>query len=63
MREVKLEQREKTVGELELRLGKRESDLAQYVGQLQQQMDQRETDWWSKQLGESVAAASGEREA
>ena len=47
-------------GELELRLGKKESDLAQYVGQLQQQMDQRETDWWSKQLGKPVAAAGGE---
>jgi hypothetical protein len=29
------------VGELELRLGKKESDLAEYVGQLQTQMDQR----------------------
>ena len=56
LREIKLEQREKTVGELELRLGKKESDLAEYVGQLQTQMDQRESDWWGKQLGKPVAA-------
>ena len=56
LREIKLEQREKMVGELELRLGKRESDLAQYVGQLQTQMDDRESDWWSKQLGTAVVA-------
>ena len=46
------------VGDLELRLGKRETDLAQYVGQLQTQMDDRESDWWSKQLG-TAAVANG----
>ena len=55
LRESKLEQREKHVGELELRLGKKESDLAQYVGQLQNQMEQRESDWWEKQLGKEVS--------
>ena len=54
LREVKLEQREKIVGDLELRLGKRESDLAQYVGELQIQMEERESDWWEKQLGRPV---------
>jgi hypothetical protein len=57
LRDVKLEQRERTVGELELRLGKKESDLAQYVGQLQNEMDRRESDWWEKQLGKPVAAS------
>ena len=42
--------------ERELKLGKKESDLAQYVGQLQTQMDQRESDWWQKQLVKPVAA-------
>ena len=60
MREIKLEQREKVVGELELRLGKKESDLAEYVGQLQTQMDQRESDWWEKQLGKTVAAGGSD---
>ena len=54
---MKLEGRERTIGELELRLGKKESDLAQYVGQLQEQMEQRETDWWEKQLGQPILAA------
>ena len=57
LRDIKLEQREKTVAELELRLGKKETDLAQYVGQLQVQMDQRESDWWEKQLGNEVSAS------
>ena len=56
LREIKLEQREKMVGDLELRLAKRETDLSQYVGQLQTQMDDRESDWWSKQLGTAVVA-------
>ena len=55
LREVKLEQREKIVCDLELRLGKRETDLAQYVGELQIQMEERESDWWEKQLGRPVA--------
>ena len=40
-----------------VRLGKRESDLARYVGELQVQMEERESDWWEKQLGHPVAAA------
>ena len=54
LREVKLEQREKIVSDLELRLAKRETDLAQYVGELQIQMEERESDWWEKQLGRPV---------
>ena len=57
---MKLEQRERTIGDLELRLGKKETDLAQYVGQLQAEMERRETDWWEKQLGKPVAAALGQ---
>jgi hypothetical protein len=54
LREVKLEQREKVVSDLELRLAKRETDLAHYVGELQIQMEERESDWWEKQLGRPV---------
>ena len=48
------------VVELEVRLGKKESDLSEYVGQLQNQMERRESDWWEKQLGQPVADAKGQ---
>jgi trehalose 6-phosphate synthase len=51
IREDKLEQRERTVVEFEERLRKKEADLTAYVGQLQGKMEERETDWWAKQLG------------
>ena len=41
--------------DFELRLGRKESDLAVYVGELQEQMEQREADWWEKQLGHPVS--------
>ena len=54
LREEKLERRELKVAELEERLGKKESQLSDYVGQLQGKFDQRESDWWDKQLGQPV---------
>ena len=51
IREDKLELREEKVSELEKRLAKKEQDLAAYVGQLQDRLDKREVDWWTKQLG------------
>ena len=33
---------------------------SEYVGQLQTQMDQRESDWWEKQLGKTVAAGGSD---
>ena len=36
---------------------KEEQVLFPYVGQLQTELTERETDWWSKQLGHEAAAA------
>lgn len=59
IREDKLERRELLAAELDERLRRKEADLSSYVGQLQRGMDERETDWWTKQLGskpESLAS-------
>jgi uncharacterized protein (DUF3084 family) len=59
LRDEKIEKREREVAEREQRLGQRQNDLAAYVGELQDKLDERETDWWRKQLGaepESLSA-------
>ena len=35
----------------EERIARREHDLAGYVGELQEKFRERDTDWWTKQLG------------
>jgi len=51
IREDKLERREAEVSSLQEKLAKKEADLTAYVGQLQGAVDDREADWWAKQLG------------
>jgi hypothetical protein len=55
----KLERREEAVASTEERLAKKERDLSEYVGQVQAQLERRDSDWWEKQLGERPAALSG----
>jgi hypothetical protein len=57
VREQRLEQREKAGAELEASLSSRESDLSVYIAQLQENFDRRESEWWSKQLGNDAPAA------
>ena len=58
LREDKLEEREQAVAALEARLGRKEKDLAFYVGQLQGKVESPDdADWWQKQLGASKPAA------
>jgi hypothetical protein len=54
VREQRLEQREKAGAELEATLSTRESDLSMYVAQLQENFDRRESEWWTKQLGNNA---------
>jgi hypothetical protein len=58
IREQRLETREAEAAEREEKLQRREDDLGDYVGQVQSDFDRRDRDWWSKQLGEPVKAAS-----
>ncbi|WP_410959727.1 hypothetical protein, partial [Salmonella sp. SAL4356] len=51
LREDKLEARAQVLAAREQRIGEREHDLAGYVGELQNKFQEREQDWWSKQLG------------
>jgi hypothetical protein len=57
IREDKLVDLERDLAEREARLAKKEEDLAAYVGQLQNEFDRRETDWWEKQLGKPLAGS------
>ena len=59
LRDVKLEERERQIADLQQRLAKKETDLSQYVGQVQSEMDRREADWWEKQLGKKPTPARG----
>ena len=37
----------------------KEADLSTYVGEVQAELDRRESNWWEKQLGDRPAALSG----
>jgi hypothetical protein len=59
IRDDKLERREKLVADLENKLGRKEADLAAYVGQLQAKVEAvggGDADWWAKQLGKPLEA-------
>jgi hypothetical protein len=47
----KVEAREQALAELEQRLAQKEREVAAYVGQVQEDLDRRESEWWQKQLG------------
>jgi len=54
----RLERRELELADLELRLDRKEKDLAVYVGNLQAQgrvLTPDDSDWWAKQLGSTPA--------
>jgi len=51
IREDRLDDLAKELAAREQRIARREQDLAGYVGELQEKFRDRETDWWTKQLG------------
>ena len=58
IREEKLEKREAAAASLEEKLRRREGDLSTYVAQAQDELERREQEWWAKQLGTPLEAAS-----
>ena len=51
IREDKLDALARELSAREERIARREHDLAGYVGELQEKFRERDTDWWTKQLG------------
>ena len=51
LRLERLERRESALAELEKRLGQKEKEVAAYVGQVQEELERRESEWWQKQFG------------
>ena len=51
LREDKLDDLARQLAAREQLIGQREHDLAGYVGELQTKFQERELDWWTKQLG------------
>ena len=63
LREQRLERREHAVEANEKRLTRKEQDLQGWVGPVQSDLTEQESDWWAKQLGQAeVKEASSEKE-
>jgi hypothetical protein len=56
VRDMKLEERERTHAELQEELAARDRQLSAAVEQLQDEFDRRESEWWAKQLGKQPQA-------
>ena len=54
IRERKLEKREAAIVTREEKLLRREGDLGTYVAQVQDDFGRRESEWWSRQLGQPL---------
>jgi chromosome segregation ATPase len=51
IREDRLDDLARDLAAREQRFARREQDLAGYVGELQEKFRERDTEWWTKQLG------------
>jgi chromosome segregation ATPase len=58
IREDKLDALARELSAREERIARREHDLAGYVGELQEKFRERDTDWWTKQLGRAPSPLS-----